>query len=195
MNEIVEGIINFDTRLFLILNNLGTKQWDFFWLFITEMKSWIPLYGMFLFFLYKQIGIKKSILVIFMVSLLIVLSDQTVNILKYSFNRFRPCYNVEIQSLMRLVKDSCGGKYGFVSAHASNHFALALFLGNIFQKKYKISLLLLIIWASFVAYSRIYIGVHYPIDVLGGIFLGSTYGAIFYLIYTKFEIKYKYLNK
>ncbi len=187
IHEFLSKIIEWDKKTFLYLNGLGEEQYDWFWLVITEMKNWIPLYIIFLFLLLKQTSFSNIKKIVFLVILLIVISDQTVNLFKYSFDRLRPCYNTEIQNLLRLVKDNCGGKYGFVSAHASNHFAIAIFLGNIFSRKYKTSFFLLLIWATFIAYSRIYIGVHFPIDVIGGAILGTFYGYIFYLIYTKFE--------
>ena len=187
MHETIQEIIQWDTQLFLTLNNLGSEKWDLFWLVVTEMKSWIPLYIFLAYLLYRQFGIKKILLVILLAALLITLSDQTCNLFKHSFARFRPCYNQELEGLMRLVKDGCGGKYGFVSAHAANHFALALFLGNIFQQKYKWSLILFLLWASMVAYSRIYVGVHYPLDSIVGALIGSMYGYIFYLLYTRFK--------
>jgi undecaprenyl-diphosphatase len=187
MNELFQELIQCDKQTFLYLNNLGNENWDAFWLVVTEKKSWIPLYLFLLFLLYRQLGIKKTFFVIILTALLITISDQTCNLFKHSIARFRPCYNDEILSLMRLVKDGCGGKFGFVSAHAANHFALALFLGNILGRKYKISLFLFIPWAMLVAYSRIYVGVHYPLDSIFGALLGSVYGYSFYLLYKKFE--------
>lgn len=95
------------------------------------------------------------------------------------FQRFRPCHNPDIASLVHLV-DGCGGKFGFVSSHAANSFALALFTGLLLRKHYKYILPIMLFWAALVSYSRIYVGVHYPGDILGGAILGTVIGIFVY---------------
>jgi undecaprenyl-diphosphatase len=177
-------LINKDIELFLYLNNLGTIQWDGFWLFITNKYSAIPLYLLLLFFTYKYVGLKKTLLILVAVALLITLSDQTSNFFKYGFKRLRPCYDENISHIVRLVKSTCGGKYSYFSAHSSNSMAIAIFFGMLFKKHSKYWLLLLVIWALLVGYSRIYIGVHFPLDVFTGIFFGMIYGFVIYLLIT-----------
>jgi undecaprenyl-diphosphatase len=186
-----DTLIQKDIELMLFLNNLGTVQWDGFWLFITNKFSAIPLYILLLFFTYKYYGLKKTILVVVFIALLITLSDQTSNLFKYGFKRLRPCHDESISNLIRLVKDSCGGKYGYFSAHASNSMAIAVFCGLLLKKHLKYILPLLLFWSLIVSYSRIYIGVHFPLDVLTGIFFGGFYAFLFYyllqLIFEKFK--------
>ena len=95
------------------------------------------------------------------------------------FQRFRPCHNPDIANLVHLV-DGCGGKFGFVSSHAANSFALALFTGLLLRKHYKYILPIMLFWAALVSYSRIYVGVHYPGDILGGAILGTVIGIFVY---------------
>jgi len=178
----LDAFINKDIELLIFLNNLGTTQWDGFWLFITNKYSAIPLYLLLLFFTYKYYGLKKTILVIVFIALLITVSDQTSNLFKYGFKRLRPCHDENIAHLVRLVKASCGGKYGYFSAHAANSMAVAVFFGLLFKKQLKYLLPILILWALVVSYSRIYIGVHFPLDILTGMFFGSVYGLIFYYL-------------
>lgn len=90
-----------------------------------------------------------------------------------------------MEGLVRLVKEGCGGKYGYFSGHASNSFALAVFYSLILKSRFKKSPFLLICLASMVSFSRIYLGVHYPLDVISGIIFGALVGFIFYLIWVK----------
>ena len=112
----------------------------------------------------------------------IIIADQSsVQLFKNTFQRLRPCHNEAISNLVHIVNNKCGGLYGFVSSHATNTFAFAVFTSLFFSKKY-ISLLL-IFWALVVSYSRIYLGVHYPLDVIGGGILGLTIGILVFKIY------------
>ena len=111
--------------------------------------------------------------------LMIAASDQTANVFKYGFQRYRPCHNLDLQGTIHLVKGICGGKYGFFSAHAANHFAIATFTTIFLSKKYRKSGVILFFWAAFVAYTRIYLGAHYPSDIFVGALFGVLYGSIF----------------
>ena len=178
----LESILNKDIELLIYLNNLGNLQWDSFWMFVTNKFSAIPLYVLLLFFTYKKLGLKKTIAVVLFIALLIAISDQTSQLFKYGFKRLRPCHNNEIEGLIRLVKESCGGKYSYFSAHAANSMAIAIFFGKLLKDKFKVLAPLLFIWAVIVGYSRIYIGVHFPLDVLTGFFFGILYASIFYCL-------------
>ena len=185
----LDTLLQKDIELFLYLNNLGTTQWDGFWLFITNKLSAIPLYFMLLYLLYKEFGLKKTAIAVLFVILLIALSDQTSNLFKFGFKRLRPCHDESIMPMVRLVKSRCGGMYSYFSAHASNAMAIAVFFSLLFKKNYKFLPVFLILWALLVAYSRIYIGVHFPADVLTGIFFGTMYACIFYKLYKLFLTK------
>jgi len=187
----LEEIIKYDTDLFLFLNNLGNTTWDSFWLFMTNKVNSIPLYFLLVLFSYKKLGLKKTLLVLVTVGILIGATDQFANFFKYGFQRLRPCHNDELDGIMRLVKNSCGGKYGYFSAHAANSFAVAIFFINLLKGRFKYIGVFLVIWAVLVAYSRIYIGVHYPLDVLTGIAIGSLFGHIFYKLMQLIAAKLK----
>ena len=103
---------------------------------------------------------------------MILISDQSANIFKDSFQRLRPCYDELVKDSVRLVKDGCGGKYGFFSAHASNSFSLAVFFGLLFKDFSKYPIYFTLIFASLISYSRVYLGVHYPLDILFGSLFG-----------------------
>jgi len=175
-----DSLISKDIELLIYLNNLGTVQWDGFWLFVTNKYSAIPLYLFLLYFTYKYYGLKKTLVVVLFVVLLITVSDQTSNLFKYGFKRLRPCHDNNISHLVRLVKSRCGGLYSYFSAHAANSMAIAIFFGLLLRDKFKYILYILIVWAFLVAYSRVYIGVHFPLDVLTGMFLGLLNGVILF---------------
>ena len=121
------------------------------------------------------------------VALLILVTDQATNLFKDGLERLRPCHEPVLKEMVRLVKPSCGGLYGYFSGHASNSFALAVFFSCIFGVKYIRLPFLLLFVAFLVAYSRIYIGVHYPLDVFSGMVFGSFVGMVFYRIWRRFN--------
>lgn len=168
---ILDAINHIDTQLFLFLNGIHSPFFDPIFQFITERYSWIPLYMVLAVLVFVKFKWRGFILAPF-IALVIILADQvSVNLFKEVFLRLRPCHNPEIKDLVHTV-DGCGGQYGFVSSHASNTFALAVFLGLIFKKHFSYLMHIMLVWAAIVSYSRIYVGVHYPADILCGAILG-----------------------
>ncbi|WP_417360870.1 phosphatase PAP2 family protein [Galbibacter sp.] len=179
----MEKIINLDQELFLYLNGLGNSSWDGFWMFMTDKWSSIPLYLVLLILCFLRLKWRKTVLILVIVALMVTVSDQVSNLFKYGLERLRPCHDALIEEQMRLVKSYCGGKFGYFSAHASNSFVVVTFFSLIFKGIYKWLPFVLIIWGMVVAYSRIYIGVHYPLDVVTGITIGMLIGVLFYAVY------------
>lgn len=176
-------LIQWDEQLFLYLNNLGTEFWDPFWLRMSEVAIWIPLYAILLVLIFWVFHWKSSLFITLFLVLNVFATDQgSVKLFKEQFKRSRPCHVEHLQGEFREVKGSCGGAYGFISSHASNTFGLAFFLGLLFRRKYTWLYYGLIIWAAIVSYSRIYLGVHYPGDILGGAIYGALCGIGLYLI-------------
>lgn len=170
MSSIIEQLIHLDKSLFLSLNGRGAPQLDSLMVFVSGKLEWIPLYAVLLYFVFKQYK-TKGFYILFFVVLLIVASDQiSVNLFKNVFERFRPCHDPTLEGLVYIVDNRCGGKFGFVSSHATNTFALATFIGLILKNRSW--LFGLLIWATVVSYSRVYLGVHFPLDVLCGALLG-----------------------
>ena len=120
------------------------------------------------------------LITIVVVALMITVTDQVTNLFKHGFQRMRPCHLAEIIDGMRLVKSHCGGQYGFFSGHASNTMAAAIFIGLTLKNRFKYLLYILIVWAFLMAYSRVYIGVHYPLDIVLGMTFGVITGYTFY---------------
>lgn len=179
----LEELLHLDKELFLYLNGLGNPSWDNLWQFISNKFSAIPLYFFLLILTYRKLGLKKTVALVVTVALLITISDQLSNFFKYGTLRLRPCHDPTVAPAMRLVKSYCGGQYGYFSAHASNSFALAIFFSAILRSEFRIMGWLLLIWASLVAYSRIYIGVHFPLDILTGAIIGTLLGWFFAKFY------------
>ena len=187
----IEEILKLDSKLFLYLNNLGTSKFDIFWISLSKIEANILMYlFLILLFFYIQ-KIRPKLIYIFyfffVIALMITITDQGANIFKDSFQRLRPCYNESILDSLRLVKENCGGKYGFFSAHASNSFSLAIFFGLLFINRIRYIIMITIVYASLISYSRIYLGVHYPIDIFFGGFFGIFVGFVMYnFVYLKF---------
>lgn len=178
-----EEILKYDKEVFLILNNFGSESWDGFWMFITNKFSSIPIYLLLIYLTYKQIGLKKTLALIAVGTLMIVATNGLADFFKYGVQRLRPCFDSDVSHLARLVKDTCGGKFGYFSAHAGNTMAVAVFFSVLLKEKYKIIGIFLFIWAIFIAYSRIYIGVHFPLDVFSGMVIGLFFGWLFAKLY------------
>jgi undecaprenyl-diphosphatase len=170
-----------DQQLFLFLNSINSPFWDQVMHAISGKLIWAPLYLAILIFL----GIKykrRFLIIILFVILAVTLADQiSVHLFKNVFQRLRPCHEPALSGLVHLFNGECGGKFSFVSSHATNSFNIAL-LSLLFIRKrwYTISI---IIWALVVGYSRIYLGVHYPGDVICGSLLGALIGWSIYSLY------------
>lgn len=186
----IDSLINKDIELLIYLNNLGSQQWDGVWLFISNKYSAIPFYLLLLYFTYRQFGIKKTFVAVLFVLLLIALSDQTSNLFKYGIKRLRPCHDENISGLIRLAGNRCGGLYGYFSAHAANSMAIAVFFGLLLRKKTHFIFPILILWAILVSYSRIYLGVHFPLDVVTGMLIGLIYASLIYVFFKAFSKKF-----
>lgn len=178
----LDQILQLDTDVFIYLNSLGTQRWDAFWLAYTSKFNWIPFYAVLLYLIYRQVKLQAFLITIVAVALMILVTDQVTNLFKNGFHRLRPCHLAELIDGMRLVKAHCGGRYGFFSGHASNTMAAALFIGLTLKTRFKYLIYILVIWSLLMGYSRIYIGVHYPLDVLLGTIFGVLTGTLFYNI-------------
>ena len=179
--NLIQDIVHIDQQLFSYLNSLNNPTMDTVMEFISAKLSLLPFY-IFLIGLVFYTFKKQSWLVIIAIALTVLLADQiSVQCFKNVFERLRPCHFLPDT---HVVNKHCGGQFGFVSSHATNVFAVASLFIGLFHNKYKWLTIILLIWASIVSYSRVYLGVHYPLDIVCGAILGSLIGAIVFKLYS-----------
>ena len=182
----LDRIKQIDTELLIFLNNLGNKSWDPLWVSITDKFTFIPLFILIIFFLFKKNGTKGLLVILLFISVLILFTDQFTNVVKDFTQRLRPCRLDELQGLLRDIDIRCG-KYGFFSAHAANSISVTIFIINCVDESVKKFLKpVLILWVMIFSYSRIYLGVHYPLDTIFGLSFGIFSGFLFKYIYNYF---------
>jgi len=182
----LQNILEIDKELFLFLNSLHNSFWDTIMLMVTRKETWIPFFVIILFFIIKNYR-SKALLVIIFLAFTILVSDQLSVLLKDNIQRFRPVHDPVIGPLVHNVLRK-GSQYGFVSSHAANGFAIFAFTASIFKNRNYWFLLLF--WAILFSYSRIYSGVHYPLDILGGAVLGWLIGVGGYKLLVLVENRY-----
>ena len=175
---IMNTLSNLDSDLFLYLNGLHVGWMDKVMVLITEMWVWMPLYLLLIYWTVRQYG-KRAWWVFLAVGVVVLCSDQlSSHVFKPYFQRLRPCFNEDFEGLLHLPKGLAGGRFSFTSSHAANTFSIATFLTLALQKFRPWSAILLFFWAFVSSYSRIYIGFHYPGDIVCGAILGTLVGIV-----------------
>jgi len=182
-------LIALDKDFFVYLNNLGSEPFDGFWKIITMQIYWTPLFVFVFYIIQKKIGLKNLFLILFFLALLITFTDQITNLFKNTFQRLRPCNDPEIKNIIRVIihRDSPS----FFSGHAANSMASTFFIYLIIKKHFNYSYLLFLFPFIF-AYSRIYLGLHFPLDILSGYAFGLISGFCFYKLYNYVHEKYNF---
>lgn len=173
----IHSLADIDKSIMIALNHDGGVGSDHFWKTISSNTAWVPV-GLALIasLVYNKKSLLFSVLVIVGIALTITLADQiSSSFLKPYFSRLRPSRNEEICDLLHYVGNYRGGRFGFVSSHSANAFGIFAFLAPMFKSK--ATRIVLLIWSCMVVYSRIYLGVHYPGDIIAGGILGLTVGT------------------
>ncbi|WP_350290616.1 phosphatase PAP2 family protein [uncultured Croceitalea sp.] len=183
----LDKLLQWDRDAFLYLNGLGIEKYDVFWSTVTEISTWIPLYLLFIaLFFYKSSykeGLRKALIFIALALFILLITDLT----KHYVARLRPNNDLEINTLIRILKNPTD--YSFFSGHAASSFSITLLVFLLLRKKYKWTVLFFI-WPILFATSRIYVGVHFPIDILVGMLIGLLSGLLFYKLYKIFERRF-----
>src|SRR6187402_541765 len=183
----LDKIVSLDQKLFIYLNSLGSETYDGFWLMITKQYSWVPLFLFLLYLVFKKLGAKQTLFLMLFVAVLLVFTDQIANLIKNGVQRLRPCNNPKINSFIRIVQ--ARSSFSFFSGHATSSMAVATFLYLIFKNDFKY-FWLLFLWPLIFAYSRIYLGLHYPGDILAGYLFGAISGFLIFKLYRIAQNKY-----
>lgn len=176
----IESILEIDKFFFSIING----QWyngflDQLLPFIRNKYFWIPLYIFIISFVLLNFR-KKGLWILLGLIIVVVLSDQiSSSIIKPYFDRLRPCNDPSLLDSVRLLVN-CGGGKSFTSSHATNHFAVATFLGFVSRPYFYVVSILLLLWAAAISYAQVYVGVHFPLDIFCGGMLGMGIGFIIY---------------
>jgi undecaprenyl-diphosphatase len=171
-----DALIHLDQQLLLLINGahcpaIDTLMWQF-----SAKFFWVPLYALLVFFFIRTRR-KEVWITLLALALMIVCSDQISGLIKETVQRLRPSHTPALEGFIHLVNNYAGGDYGFVSSHAANCFAVAVFVSKFFKKRWVT--IAIFCWAALVSYSRMYLGVHYPLDILGGAAVGVACGSAF----------------
>jgi len=169
-----EKIIQLDKQLLIYLNNLGNPQWDGFWLYITKQFHWAPVFILVIYLFFRFLGWKKGLYLILFLAVLVAFSDQFVNMIRAIFERLRPNNDPEIQDQLRTLINP--QNYSFISGHATTSTVVTVF-AVLSLKKFTKYIYLFVLFPLFFAYSRLYLGVHFPIDILTGASVGFLIGT------------------
>jgi undecaprenyl-diphosphatase len=175
-----------DTSIFLLLNGLHADWADFLMYWTTQRNTWIPLYTVLIGCLIWQYKRQSAVMIGCLVATIVLADQFTSALLKPLVQRLRPCHVVYLQNKIHAVTD-CGGQYGFASSHAANSFGLAMALWLLLGRKYA-AVKWFFVWAAVVSYSRIYVGVHYPIDVVVGAMVGMVAAWICFELSKKIKL-------
>ena len=188
----IEQLLEADKELLLCLNSYHTPFWDnFFWI-VTQTITWVPLYLTLGYVFFKNHSIRGIWFFIF-IGLLILFCDQiSSGFFKPFFERYRPSQDPNIRDLVHILNGKRGGLYGFVSSHATNSFGLAVFLSLVFRNRW--FNFVIFSWAVIFSYSRIYLGLHYPGDILGGALLGMILGRFVYGLFVHFLPRFIFIS-
>ena len=179
LQQIVESWLPYERDLFFLLNGSNSVFLDNLMWTVTGRWVWIPLYAFVLFMIFWKSPKKEALLItLFLIAIVVICDQFSAGFTRPFFERYRPAHHPDFGELVVLVNELRGGRFGFISSHATNTFGFAVFLSLLFR--YRWATVALLSWALVKSYSRIYLGLHFPTDFLGGVIVGSLIGVILY---------------
>lgn len=177
----LERLVELDHSIFLALNFDGGVFWDSFFGIVTAKAVWIPLYLLILWLIYRRYGLRNMFVALGCMLLMVAAADQTCNLFKTNLPRFRPSHMPELAGLVHTIGGYSGGLYGTVSAHAAASFSIAMFSARLIHSR--VFTLCIVLWALLICYSRIYVGLHFPKDLIYGTIVGLIFGWLALLLF------------
>lgn len=188
MKELVENMLSYERQLFFMLNGSDSTFLDNMMWILSRTSVWFLLYLFVALFLFHKTLKRKAALILLFFVLTVVLCDQfSSGLLKPFFERLRPTHHPDFKDLVDIVHGHRGGGFSFISGHATNSFGFAVFLSVIFRNRWVT--LVSLVWATIISYSRIYLGVHFISDVVGGMLAGTLIALIMYVVFVSLQKK------
>lgn len=187
----LEKILEWDRTTFIYLNNLGIEDYDLFWITITNFNTWIPLFFIFFILFFLKYSNREAIFVVLTLVCMIFFVNTVTDLTKYTVARLRPNNDEDINTLIRILKSP--STYSFFSGHSSSSFSVTtlvvLFLRNRFKWCW-----LFFIWPVLFVMSRVFVGVHFPVDIIVGAMVGIFSAFFFYMLYVRVIVPYLRLS-
>jgi len=177
----LQFLIKLDTQLFLIINSFHSQAFDEIMWILSGKYIWIPVYLFFLIYVIWKHKLNGLLIFLLLISGVTIADRMSDVFIKETIHRLRPSHDPALMNIIHTLNGYSGGMYSFVSAHAVNSFTLATFT-SIFMKN-RWYTIIIFVWAVSVCYSRIYLGVHFPGDVICGAAFGSAMGSIMFIAY------------
>ncbi len=187
-----EKLLEWDRETFIHLNSLGIEKYDTFWSIVTAIPTWIPLFLLFGFLFFKYYPKKEARFMILTVLIMVLVVLTVTDLTKEVIARLRPNNDDEINSIIRILRSPTG--YSFFSGHASSSFSITT-LVFLFLRKHVKWTSIFYIWPLLFTTSRIYVGVHFPIDLIVGAFVGILSAWFFYRLHLRFILPYLGLDR
>ena len=187
----LKKILEWDRDTFVFLNNLGIEDYDLFWTTVTNFNTWIPLFILFIVLVFLKFPKWENLAVLLTIILMISFVGIATDLTKTYFARLRPNNTEEINTLIRILKNP--SSYSFFSGHSSSSFAITTIVFLFVRRRFKWAWIFYL-WPITFAASRIFVGVHYPLDIIVGTLVGVLCALVFYLVYAKIIVPYKGLS-